>query len=562
MKLDEILENMPDGMFIVDTDLKIKYANKAFYKLLGFETNQIIGTPITQYLGDLSILDSCMQSVTEYGHCEDQETIFIRNDGTAIHIAKNVQALYNSENEMSEILVTVRDLTKTHQLNKELQASEEELRTINEHLESLINERTAELSYRLYNNLLTGLPNRRKLLNTLDEIKDEPHALILFNIDQFNELNTLYGNRIADGLLKAIAFFLTSISSHFPNAQVYKLPIDEFVILIHPPFTKKEIELFVHLMFQKVENEIFTIEDQLIQINATAGIACSKDYEKDQNLLSQANLAHKEAKHLRKNHNFFTPENHMKENYANTLLWIKKLREAIEYDLIVPFYQPIVDFKNNQVTKYEALARIVEKNGTVIAPLEFLEISKQVRLYHHITTIMVNKVFQMLDENPHIECSINLSIEDINNEQTFRFLVNKVRYSASSKRVTFEIIESEEIESYALIHDFISQVKGYGAKIALDDFGAGYSNFAYITKLEIDTIKIDGSIIKDILTNPRSQIIAKTLIDFANQLGAKTVAEFVSSPEISEYLKTFKVDYMQGYYYGIPSPHILEFTQN
>lgn len=558
LKLDSILEHMPDGMFIIDTDLTIKYANKAFYKLLGFENDEIVGTPITQHLGDLSILDSCMRSVSQYGHCDDQETVFIRKDGTSVNISKNVQAIYNPDHEITEVLVSVRDLTKTHQLNKELLASEEELRTLNERLETLVNERTAELSYRLYNNVLTGLPNRRKLLNDLEKINqnNQDHALILFNIDQFNELNTLYGNRIADGLLKAIALFLTSISSHFANAQVYKLPVDEFVILIRTPFTEKEVELLVHLMFQKIENEIFNIEDQPIQINATAGIACSKESSKDQNLLSQANLAHKEAKYLRKNHSFFTPDNHIKENYANTLHWIKKLREAIEHDLIVPFYQPIVDLKTKEIKKYEALVRIVEKNGAVISPYEFLEISKKVRLYHHITTIMVNKVFQMLEDNPQIECSINLSIEDINNDHTLRFLINKVRHSTCSQRVTFEIVESEEIESYALIHDFIREIKQYGTKIALDDFGAGYSNFAYVTKMEIDMIKIDGSIIKDILTNPRSQIIAKTLIDFANQLGAQTVAEFVSSAQISDYLESMNLDFVQGYHYGAPTAHI------
>jgi len=557
MQLDEILENMPDGMFIIDTNLTIKYANKAFYKLLKFEEGEIIGTSITEFLGDLSILDSCMSSVNEIGHCDDQETIFIQKDGSHIHISKNVQAIYNHEHQITEILVSIRDLTKTHQLNKELLESEEDLKRLNEHLESLVNERTSELSYRLYFNTLTGLPNRRKLLNTLDDIKDESHALILFNIDQFNELNSLYGNRIADVLLKQIAFFLTSISSHFSNAQVFKLPVDEFAILIRSPFTEKEIELFIHLLFQKIQNEIFTVEEQLIQINATAGIACSKISSEDQNLLSQANLAHKEAKLLRKNHTFYSSQNRLNEDYANTLLWIKKLREAIEHDLIVPYFQPIVDIKTKEVKHYEALVRIVEKNGTVITPDAFLEISKKVRLYHHITTIMVNKVFQLLENNPHIECSVNLSIEDIDNEQTHRFLVNKIRHANCSNRVTFEIIESEGIRNYQLINDFIHQVKQYGAKIALDDFGAGYSNFAYITQLDIDMIKIDGSIIKDIVTNSKSQIIAKTLIDFANQLGAKTVAEYVSSEEISDYLQTFELDFVQGYHYGHPSPDIL-----
>jgi EAL domain-containing protein (putative c-di-GMP-specific phosphodiesterase class I) len=117
-------------------------------------------------------------------------------------------------------------------------------------------------------------------------------------------------------------------------------------------------------------------------------------------------------------------------------------------------------------------------------------------------------------------------------------------------------LESEGIENYETINEFITEIKKYGAAVAIDDFGAGYSNFVYITKLDIDYIKIDGSIIKNIDTDITSQIITKTIIDFASQLNIKTVAEFVHSQSIHKYLQTLPLNNLQGYYFGEPSPVI------
>ncbi|MDP1785530.1 MAG: EAL domain-containing protein, partial [Sulfuricurvum sp.] len=121
-------------------------------------------------------------------------------------------------------------------------------------------------------------------------------------------------------------------------------------------------------------------------------------------------------------------------------------------------------------------------------------------------------------------------------------------------QIIFEILESEGIENYDTVNEFICQVKKYGVKIAIDDFGAGYSNFVYITKLDIDYIKIDGSIIRDIDTNTASQIITKTIIDFATQLNIETVAEFVHCESVYHYLKHLPLSHLQGYYFGEPSP--------
>lgn len=530
-QLHEILENSPDGMFTIDMDLIIQYVNPAFCKLLGYPSDELYGTSIIDHLGDLSILGGCMVTVQECGHCNDQETIFKRKDGSVVHISKNVQALYDTTGNIYSVLVSIRDMSALHKLNKELLESKYDV--------------------------LTKLPNRTKLLSDINDI-DTSFNIILINIDSFKEVNTFYGHTIADQLLVSFAAILVEYTQTIENAAVYKLPVDEYVILVKRACSKAEIDECINKLSLELNSQIYSVYDHKIGLNVTIGIASStqkSNSHSDKNeVMAQSDMALKLAKKKRKNYLYYDESFHIKEDYENNLLWIKRLRDAIDENRVVPFYQPIVHAKTLKIEKYEALVRIIEKDGTVIPPIQFLEISKKVRLYHHITKIMLDKVIEEMAHHPHLKCSVNLSIEDINDVFVNAYIINKIKDCPYSHRIIFEILESEGIENYEIISDFISTVKEYGVEIAIDDFGAGYSNFVYITKLDIDYIKIDGSIIRNIDTDPISQIITKTIVDFASQLGIKTVAEFVHNENVNNYLKYLPLSHLQGYFYGAPSP--------
>jgi len=535
VRLQEILEHSPDGIFTINLESNITYVNPAFCKLLGYSANELYGSSIIQYLGDMSIMANCELNVQKYGYCNDQETIFMRKDGSVVHISKNVQALYDEYGNRYSTLVSIRDMTGLHKLNKELLESKYDI--------------------------LTSLPNRTKLLSDIDDIESS-FNLILINIDSFKEVNTFYGHRIADQLLLAFATELIEYAKTMKNAIVYKLPVDEYVILIQTSCSNAEISECIDQLSLWLNNKIFTVADHEISLNVTIGIAGSDlktIYVADKkDVLAHSDMALKLAKKTRKNYLYYDESFHIKEDYENNLLWIKRLRNAIDQDRVVPFYQPIVNANTLKIEKYEALVRIIEEDGTVIPPIQFLEISKKVRLYHHITTIMLDKVVAQMAHHPKLQCSINLSIEDINDPFVNAYIINKIKDCPYSDRIIFEILESEGIENYEIINDFITQVKKYGVKIAIDDFGAGYSNFVYITKLDIDYIKIDGSIIRNIDTDTTSQIITKTIIDFASQLNIQTVAEFVHCDSVYHYLQDLSLSHLQGYYFGEPSPTIKE----
>ncbi|MDX9756759.1 MAG: EAL domain-containing protein, partial [Sulfurimonas sp.] len=209
-----------------------------------------------------------------------------------------------------------------------------------------------------------------------------------------------------------------------------------------------------------------------------------------------------------------------------------------------------------KIVKYEALMRIMDNNGAYITPIHFLELAKKNKLYHQLTKIMIEKTFKKFENLPY-SVSINISVEDILNKEINRFILDKLKNTGMGEKIVFEIIESEGIENFEQVLEFINKIKIYGAKISIDDFGTGYSNFDYLMKLKVDYIKIDGSMIRGIDTDKNSQMVTKTIVNFAKNMGIKTVAEFVHSKNVFMKVQELDVDFSQGYYFGEPTDNIV-----
>jgi len=229
------------------------------------------------------------------------------------------------------------------------------------------------------------------------------------------------------------------------------------------------------------------------------------------------------------------------------------IRKALVSGRIICHYQPIVDFKTNAIVKYETLVRMVDEEGNIILPLEFLPVAKKMKIYPRITQEVVNQACELF-KNRSEEFSINLSTADMEDARSMQKIIEVINRTNTASRIVFEILESEGVENYDTIKQFIAQVKILGAKIAIDDFGTGYSNFEHILRLNVDYIKIDGSLIRNITNNSRNHIVIETIVNFAQKIGAQTIAEFVSDEAIFETVKKLNVTYSQGYFTGRPEP--------
>ena len=439
----------------------------------------------------------------------------------------------------------IKNITASQDIKKRVEVNDniEEIDSIKDIFNSMLD----SIEHQFYFDSLTGLENRRKLTEKLEEKK--VLFLMIINIDAFQEINDLYGDQAGDTILKEFALYLKELVHQ--EEGIYRLHSDEFAHVCSQEMDLNEFKIFASYLSEKIGEKSFNIDNKSeVNLSVTIGIS----YGNDQ-LLMNADIALKLAKKSKKHFLIYDDSMAMAKEYEKNFEWTKRLKKAIEEDKIIPVFQPIVDTKTEQIVKYEALMRMVDDQGGLIAPIHFLELAKKNKLYHQLTKIIIDKTFKRFEYLPYL-VSINISVEDILNKEIHHFIFSKLEESSIGKKIVFEIIESEGIENFDQVLEFIESVKKYGVKISIDDFGTGYSNFEYLMKLKVDYIKIDGSMIKNIDNDQNSQIITKSIVNFAKSMNIKTVAEFVHSKNVCEKVKELDVDFSQGYYFGEPSETI------
>ncbi|WP_457743758.1 EAL domain-containing protein [Sulfurimonas sp.] len=410
-----------------------------------------------------------------------------------------------------------------------------------------IDDYRTQLFKRYFTDHLTQLPNMYQLRKDLENL-DNP-GLILLKIDNFQKINTFYGFVVGDYVLEKVGIFLKKT---LPENKVYRLSGAEYAVTMESNLGFYDLKKYIEDLYTKIATVNVAYRHAKIYIDFTLGSTSLKD---SNNIFSKVSMAMMYAKEKGVRYWIYEDRMHFEDEYSRNLSMSYTVREAVEKSNVVPYYQAILDNKTGIVVKYECLARLIDSNEKIIAPAVFIPIAKNIKVYSIVTKCIITKSFEFF-ENSHYEFSINLSIEDIMSSEMFNFIITVLRNSKASSRVTFEILESEAIKDFKRVDRFISEVRRYGAKIAIDDFGSGYSNFSYLTKVAADYIKIDGSLIENIDVNESSRIVVETIVSFAKKLGIKTVAEYVHSSVVMDKVIDMGVDYSQGFYIDEPSLHI------
>lgn len=437
--------------------------------------------------------------------------------------------------------------------------SRDEIQTLSENFSTMgktlkqsfaeVAKKNHQLQIEAYVDGLTGLSNRKKMYADLQE--HPAKHFLLFNINSFKSLNDYFGYEFGDQVLIETAERLSRIAKN--NTILYRVGSDEFGICILNEMSFEMIEEQVNALCDLVENTPYQIINNDIYISITVGIAHeSKEIDGRRALQTRAEIALKEAKSSLIRFAIFREDMDIPQLYENNMSWVQRLRMGIDQDRIVPFFQPIICNSTKEIKKFECLVRMLESDGSVVLPGYFLEVSKNARIYSFITQIVLKKSFEAF-KSSKFEFTINLSIEDILDKRTYQCIFTLLEENLeASSRLTFEIVETAEIKNYDVVRNFINEVKKYRCKIAIDDFGSGYSNFVHILSLNIDYIKIDGTLIRDVDTNLNNQMIVVTIAEFATKMGIETIAEFVHSKAVYDTTRECGITFSQGFYLGKP----------
>jgi len=400
------------------------------------------------------------------------------------------------------------------------------------------------------------------LINLLNRIKNKKCIKTLFLIDilYMKDINAVYGFNNGDLIIKQLRNLIKNlikneISPLLLNSLNKKTPYklkkqhsDVFSLTFFDDLDDSILIKIKNLLLDTVQTHQYNISTPKMKININITIGCSKS--DNDRLIVYAEKALQNAKLNYESYMYFDSNLFVNESLNHNL--VDLIKYNIDQNKVEPYFQAIYDNNSDNIFKYEALMRLFDTEGNIILPHTFLEKSKKYRLYDKLMEILINKVFDIIKQHS-INISINMEYNDIVNPLINKIIMNRLQKDNTGKYLTIEILESEKINNFDIINEFIDKIKDYKVKIAIDDFGTGFSNYDYILKLNVDYIKIDGSLIQKIDEEIYSNLI-KSIVGFCKKQNIKLIAEFVSDLKIFRYVKSLGIDCSQGYYIQKPLP--------
>ncbi len=540
--LKTVLNVIPDLIWIKDLNFKYVACNKKFEEVYEIKEKELIGK------SDYDLVDA------------KTAKLFIDNDKTVLASEKPViydeywtldnknhrgyyetikTVMRNNKGDITGILGIARDISERVKKEKEL------------------------LKYALYDSL-TGLANRANFLQKLENLindriyKDKMHALFFIDLDQFKEINDTFGHSTGDLVLIESARRLEK--SIRKDDIIARLGGDEFVIVLK---NIKDLYAVQHIAQKIIDiiKEPILIKNNSFHISASIGISMipmdSRDIE---NLLSYADSAMYKAKEKGRSCYEFYTQDISKKAYERVVLE-NSLRNALENNEFVMYYQPQVDIKSAKVIGAESLIRWKHSSLGLVSPAKFIPIAEESGLILDIGKWIINQVMKdtyLLKKEGYKDIntiSINLSVKQLNNKGLLNIIKDGLKRSGCDpKWIEFEITESFAMQDPKVVISVLKNLKEIGCKISIDDFGTGYSSLQYLKKFPIDKLKIDQSFIRDIPSDEDDEAIVKAVILIAKSMKLDVIAEGVEDDYQHLFLKNNKCDLIQGYLYSKPLP--------
>ena len=400
----------------------------------------------------------------------------------------------------------------------------------------------------------TGLPNRAAYQEAVSEF--EQPWLFLLNMDNIDSIRKFYGEPRARDMILEYAQYLRHIIAETDSARdgrLFHLSPGVLGVLLDDTDGSLDRENALSLgRGLHAQLRDYEVHKENVQWESDFTVVVSSERSL---LLEQAELALSEAMGARRN--VVYAQDFAEDAYRsieNNLKWLGLIRQALTQDRFVTYYQPIIDINTGEIDKYEALLRMLDDDGKPISPGEFLLVAKNSKYYGEITRRVFDLAVREFMDRPE-GVSVNLSVLDIEHSTTRdHILMSLQEHPELARRITLEIVEQEGLQRYEQVKEFVDEAKSLGARIALDDFGSGYSNFVRILDLDVDYVKIDGSIIGRICDQGTMLRLVEGIKSFVSPNNIQLVAEFVENGEILKRLRELGVEYGQGYYFGRPSP--------
>jgi len=542
------LHSLTDAVITVDMDERIQYINPASEKLLGVTSKDIkrmffkdVINIIDESSGNIirNPLHECFLS-GEIIKLPEHSSI-INGESAVVAIEASVAPMKTDMGDMLGAVMIIQDVSHTRTL-------------------------TRQLSHQASHDMLTGLYNRRKFEEHLEEIlhdvriENRYHSLCYLDLDQFKIVNDTCGHVAGDELLQQLPSLFNKVLR--TGDIIARLGGDEFGILLENCNIKQASEIADKIR-QQIKDFRFIWEGKSFEIGVSIGVV-GIDVENTNlaKIMSSADVACYAAKDAGRNRvHVYEPSDEIVSERYGEMHWTGRITQAIEDERFHLYQQAIVSTSEDGVKHVEILLRMQGEEGNIIPPGAFIPAAERYNLMAGVDRWVISKVFQSISEHIFNESSvnnggllsINLSGESLNDDTLLDFILSeKDKYDVSLTSICFEITETVAISNLNKATRFINKLKNYGCSFSLDDFGSGLSSFAYLKKLPVRFLKIDGSFVKNIKTDEIDRAMVQSIQQVGSVMKLKTIAERVEDEATLKILKEIGVDYVQGYYLGRP----------
>jgi len=542
-KLSRAVECSPNAVIITSANGDIEYANPKFSLLTGYDTDEVIGQKPTlfQTEAENSAIYRKIWKTISSGKEWRGELQNRTKEGELYWAQHYIAPITDSEGNITHYVGIQEDVTEAKEISK-------------------------KLSYQASHDELTGLINRHEFERRLNRVvasakKDSSqHALCFLDLDQFKIINDTCGHIAGDELLRQLAGSLREYLRQ--RDTLARLGGDEFAILMeHCDYD--HATLTANAVRNLVEQFQFLWEEHIFSIGVSIGVTeINQKTASSTEALIHADSACYAAKDLGRNrvHHYHRNDEQLAKQEGE-FRWVNKIKQALAENSFLLYVQPIISLSDVEHGRiYEVLLRLQGDDGEIIPPGSFLPAAERYNLSGRIdrwvidhTFLWLKKHLQKMDKLDHL--AINLSGCSLGDDALLGHIVKQIQlYNLPPQKIKFEITETAAIANLRDAQVFIKTLSEFGCLFALDDFGSGLSSFAYLKNLSVDSLKIDGMFVKDILDDAIDEAMVKSINDIGHVMGMKTIAEFVENDAIKQRLQEMGVDYVQGYGIGKPVP--------
>ena len=543
------LASIGDAVITTDCLGNMTYLNPVAELFTGWRNSEAKGVPLQRVFRVMDLvtqkpiknpLEACLSKAGK--GARNQECLLIHKDEREYVIDYSVAPISDGKHSVIGAVLTFRDVTERRKL-------------------------TQKLAYQAAHDALTGLLNRDEFESRLKKVlasvrEGVPHALLYLDLDQFKVVNDTCGHDAGDELLRQVtALFNAKLRMRDTLAR---LGGDEFgIILEHCP--QKEALRVAHAIREMVQDFRYQWQDKIFTIGVSIGLySIKRSNESPSNVLSAADSACYAAKESGRNRvHIYQPDDRLLLKRSGEMHWLPRIQLAMAEKRMCLYFQPIIPVSNKKGLEEhgEILLRLQDEQGKLILPGSFLPSAERYDQMLMIDRWVMEQSLKLLKNHAHsrtkVIYAINLSAQSLGDENFLNFAVDKIKaYKINPPSLCFEITENVALADLKHVVRFISTLKELGCCFSMDDFGNGLSSFGYLKDIPLDYLKIDGRLVKDMITDPIDHAMVDAIHNIGHVMGLMTVAEWVENAKTIQLLKEMGVDYAQGFW--LAEPHLIE----